>query len=399
MMCNSRGFRTHLDLLIEEYPELFPEEIKAGYHLHDRRSSRKQSGLMIRRIKLLQFGPDQKKIVLSIQPSFVTPYMTGLTADIEKALFLTQYAVPLSALTHVFGRNDQYWYRIMTQFGRYGIVQTTVQQPENMPDQLLADEKHSRFNGNKCYIATTAGEDCFLGASVSLNADETALLEAYGDFKEEASLFKPDYHPQTVNTDGWAATQNAWSILFPKIVIIECFLHAFISIRSRCSKKWKAVWPQIQQQVWDIYEAHTATLFLSQVTHMAEWAALNLEGSALKAVNKLCQKAPRFAKWYDHQEARRTSNMIDRLMIPMDRWLENRRYFHGHLISAERAIRSWALLKNFIPYCPRAKVSKNWTSPAHKLNGKVYHENWLHNLLISTSNSPVLTLSHIKQQN
>ena len=399
MMCNSRGFRTHLDLLIEEYPELFPEEIKAGYHLHDRRSSRKQSGLMIRRIKLLQFGPDQKKIVLSIQPSFVMPYMTGLTADIEKALFLTQYAVPLSALTHVFGRNDQYWYRIMTQFGRYGIVQTTVQQPENMPDQLLADEKHSRFNGNKCYIATTAGEDCFLGASVSLNADETALLEAYGDFKEEANLFKPDYHPQTVNTDGWAATQNAWSILFPKIVIIECFLHAFISIRSRCSKKWKAVWPQIQQQVWDIYEAHTATLFLSQVTHMAEWAALNLEGSALKAVNKLCQKAPRFAKWYDHQEARRTSNMIDRLMIPMDRWLENRRYFHGHLISAERAIRSWALLKNFIPYCPRAKVSKNWTSPAHKLNGKVYHENWLHNLLISTSNSPVLTLSHIKQQN
>ena len=399
MMCNSRGFRTHLDLLIEEYPELFPEEIKAGYHLHDRRSSRKQSGLMIRRIKLLQFGPDQKKIVLSIQPSFVMPYMTGLTADIEKALFLTQYAVPLSALTHVFGRNDQYWYRIMTQFGRYGIVQTTVQQPENMPDQLLADEKHSRFNGNKCYIATTAGEDCFLGASVSLNADETALLEAYGDFKEEANLFKPDYHPQTVNTDGWAATQNAWSILFPKIVIIECFLHAFISIRSRCSKKWKAVWPQIQQQVWDIYEAHTATLFLSQVTHMAEWAALNLEGSALKAVNKLCQKAPRFAKWYDHQEARRTSNMIDRLMIPMDRWLENRRYFHGHLISAERAIRSWALLKNFIPYCPRAKVSKDWTSPAHKLNGKVYHENWLHNLLISTSNSPVLTLSHIKQQN
>ena len=399
MMCNSRGFRTHLDLLIEEYPELFPEEIKAGYHLHDRRSSRKQSGLMIRRIKLLQFGPDQKKIVLSIQPSFVMPYMTGLTADIEKALFLTQYAVPLSALTYVFGRNDQYWYRIMTQFGRYGIVQTTVQQPENMPDQLLADEKHSRFNGNKCYIATTAGEDCFLGASVSLNADETALLEAYGDFKEEASLFKPDYHPQTVNTDGWAATQNAWSILFPKIVIIECFLHAFISIRSRCSKKWKAVWPQIQQQVWDIYEAHTATLFLSQVTHMAEWAALNLEGSALKAVNKLCQKAPRFAKWYDHQEARRTSNMIDRLMIPMDRWLENRRYFHGHLISAERAIRSWALLKNFIPYCPRAKVSKDWTSPAHKLNGKVYHENWLHNLLISTSNSPVLTLSHIKQQN
>ena len=399
MMCDSREFRSYLDLLIGEYPELFPKEIKAGYHLHDRRLSKKQSGLPIRRIKLLQLGPDQKDIVLSIQPSFVMPYMTGLTTDIEKALFLTQYAVPLSALTYVFGRNDQYWYRIMTQFGRYGMVQTTVQQPETMPEQLLADEKHSRFNGHKCYIATTAGEDCFLGASVSLKADEAALLEAYGDFKQEAGVFKPDYHPQTVNTDGWAATQKAWSILFPKIVIIECFLHAFISIRSRCSKKWKAVWPQIQQQVWDIYEAQTATIFLSQITQLAEWATPHLEGSALEAIKKLCQKAPRFAKWYDHQEARRTSNMIDRLMIPMDRWLDNRRYFHGHLISAERAIRSWALLKNFMPYCPRAKVSKQWTSPAHKLNGKVYHENWLHNLLISTSNSPVFTLSHIKQQN
>ena len=398
-MCNSREFRTHLDLLIEEYPELFPEEIRGGYHLHDRRSSKKQSGLMIRRIKLLQSGLCQTEIVLSIQPSFVMPYMTGLTANIEKALFLTQYAVPLSALTYVFGHNDQYWYRMMTQFGRYGIVQTTVQKPEAMPEQLLADEKHSRFNGDKCYIATTAGEDCFLGTSVSLKADEAALLEAYGDFKEEACLFKPDYHPQTVNTDGWSATQNAWAILFPKIVIIECFLHAFISIRSRCSKKWRAVWPQIQQQVWDIYDAHTATSFLSQVTQLAQWATLNLEGSALDAVKKLCQKAPRFAKWYDNQGGRRTSNMIDRLMIPMDRWLENRRYFHGHLISSERAICSWALLKNFMPYCPRAKVSKHWTSPAHKLNGKIYHENWLHNLLISTSNSPVLTLSHIKQQN
>ena len=91
--------------------------------------------------------------------------------------------------------------------------------------------------------------------------------------------------------------------------------------------------------------------------------------------------------------------MIDRLMIPMDRWLSGRRYFHGHLISAEKAIRSWALLKNFIPYCPRAAVGKEWASPAHKLNEKVYHENWLHNLLISTSDSPVFTFSHTKRQN
>ena len=77
--------------------------------------------------------------------------------------------------------------------------------------------------------------------------------------------------------------------------------------------------------------------------------------------------------------------MIDRHMEPMDRWLFSSRFFHGHLSSAERQVRAWALFHNFWPYSPRSKVSKNFQSPAHKLNGSVYHSNWLHNLLISTS--------------
>jgi len=36
-------------------------------------------------------------------------------------------------------------------------------------------------------------------------------------------------------------------------------------------------------------------------------------------------------------------------------------------------------------YCPRAKIRKKFKSPVHKINGFVYHDNWLHNMLISTS--------------
>ena len=287
-------------MLVQEYPELFPEEIEAGYHFHDRRFSKKMKGLQIKRIKLKQQDREQKDIVLSIQPSFVMPYMTGLTDEVEKALFLTQYAVPLSALTYLFGHNDQYWYRMMTQFGRYGLVQTTIQQPENIPRNLLADEKHSRINGQKCYIATTAGEDCLLGVSISLNADEAHLLEGYNDFKEEAVQFNPDYQPQTVNTDGWAATQKAWLRLFPAITIIECFLHAFISIRSRCKKKFKVAWPDIQDHVWNIYDATDAQSFLAQIELFKSWAKNNVDGTALIAIEKLCRKANRFVHWYDH---------------------------------------------------------------------------------------------------
>jgi len=39
--------------------------------------------------------------------------------------------------------------------------------------------------------------------------------------------------PATVNTDGWSATQRAWLNLFPMIILIECFLHAFIKIREQ----------------------------------------------------------------------------------------------------------------------------------------------------------------------
>ena len=59
--------------------------------------------------------------------------------------------------------------------------------------------------------------------------------------------------------------------------------------------------------------------------------------------------------------------------------------FHGHLASAEKAVRAWAIFHSFWEYCPRANVRKKFKSPAHKLNGFVYHDNWLHNMLISTS--------------
>jgi len=399
MMANKALYRSHLEQMIAEYPELFPAEIAGGYHFHDKRKSKKIDTVEIRRIKMKKADSSGKQAVYSIQPSFVMPYMTGLTDEVEKALFLMQYAVPFSALTYLFGHNDSYWYRMANQFGRYGLVQTTIQNPADLPEHLLADEKHSRINGEKCFATTTAGEDCILGISVTLKADEASLIEGYRSFQEEAVAFNPDYQPKTVNTDGWGATQRAWVALFPFITIIECFLHAFISIRSRCKKKQKEVWPQIQDWVWHIYEAETSLLFLADVATFQDWAKDHVTGTALKSIEKLCRKSNKFIQWYNHPDAQRTSNMIDRLMIPMDRWLANRRYFHGHLASAEKALRSWALLKNFTPYCPRAEVRKTASSPAHKLNGTVYHENWLHNLLVSTSNSPVYTFSHIKQQN
>jgi hypothetical protein len=381
-----RAYRKWVDEMIVEHPELFPEQIGIGYTLHDERTSGKLEDVRLRRICLKARDIEGKEQVFTIAPSGVMPYLVGYTDDVEKALFLRRFDVPFWALTRLFGHDDDYWYRIENYFGRYNLVQTVVKDPEKLPLHLLADEKITWLTGEEVVVATTVGDDCILGVSVALGVDTPNLTEAYQHFKDEAQALKPDYVPETVNTDGWGATQKAWLSLFPMLIIIECFLHAFIKIRER-GRHLKEVFNQLSQRVWDVYRAADAASFRLQAEELRLWAEKNTTGYVLEAVLKLCAKTERFVLAYEHPLAHRTSNMLDRHMNPMDRWLDSARFFHGHWSSAERSIRAWALLHDFGPYCPRAKISQTFSSPAHKLNGFVYHQNWLHNLLIATSMS------------
>jgi hypothetical protein len=374
--------------MIAQHPELFPQAIAGGYTLHDDRSSSKLTDIRLRRICLRECTAEGKKQVFTIAPSGVLPYQVGYTDDVEKALFLRRFGVPFWGLSYVFGRDDGYWYRLETQFGRYPLLQTTVFSSAKLPQHLLADEKVTWLNGEEVVVATTVGDDCVLGASVALQADAENLTEAYQHFQAEARQLTPDYAPQTVNTDGWAATQRAWVTLFPTIVIIECFLHAFLKIRERCRSQ-KETLKVIAKQVWDVYHAPDVSTFRAQAEALCQWAEQNTSGYIREAIGKLCAKVERFALAYAYPQAHRTSTMLDRHMDSLARCLDSARFFHGHWTSAERCVRAWALLHNFGPYCPRAKISEPYRSPAHKLNGFVYHEHWLHNLLIATSMSGV----------
>ena len=381
-----QAFRQWLDTLIAQHPELFPAVIAQGYQLHDILPvSKKLPDVRLRRITVADPQQPAGK-VFTIAPAFVLPYMVGYTDEVEKALFLRgKFGVPYWGLTYVFGHNDLYWERLELSLGRNSIVGTTVKHAEQLPQDLLADEKHTRLNGATVYVATTVADDCILGASVALHADEADLTAAYQQFKTEAQAVKADYQPTTVNTDGWQATQLAWRNLFAHVTLIVCFLHAFLKIRDRC-KHMQAHFTELCRQVWDCYRATTAPQFRQRCAALQAWAGATLPtGAGLAAVLKLCARAAQFAQAYDYPTAHRTSNMLDRRMDHMDRRFYNAHYFHGHLMTAEYAVRAEALLVNFLPYCPRAAVAAHYRSPAHKLNGFVYHDHWLHNLLISAS--------------
>ena len=83
-MLDATAFRGFLDEMHMSHPELFPQAMAKGYTLHDILPlSHKLPDIRLRRFKL-----KANQEVYTLRPSFVLPYMTGYTDDVEHGLFL-----------------------------------------------------------------------------------------------------------------------------------------------------------------------------------------------------------------------------------------------------------------------------------------------------------------------
>ena len=370
-------FRRTLDECFRQMPELFPTNFARGYQLKDDRKSAKQD-VSIRRIVL------NDGVAYSVRPSFLMPYMTARVGDIEGPLFLRKFGIPFWALARVFGGDPMSWYRLECGLGRFSVVGTTVRKVE-LPENLLADEHHQTLDGQKVYIATTVAGGCCLGAEPAEAAGTDELKPAYGVFTDEARDMTPKYTPKTVSTDGWKGTQAAWKILFPKVVILLCFLHSWLKIRDR-AKHLKDVFAEVSRRVWEAYHAPDRRCFAQRLRSLRKWATEHLTGIVLENVLDLCGKRDRWSKAYHHPGGHRTSNMLDRLMRGMNHYFDHGQHFHGSREASRLHCRAWALLSNFAPWHPAtARENQGWHCPAERLNQHRYHDCWLQNLLISAS--------------
>lgn len=77
---NPERFRDFLDRHIEAAPELFPAEIRRGDRMKDVYRSRK-TGCILRRIELRDLE------CYLVRPSFLMPYLSGSTEDVQAPLF------------------------------------------------------------------------------------------------------------------------------------------------------------------------------------------------------------------------------------------------------------------------------------------------------------------------
>jgi hypothetical protein len=378
LVADPARFRGWLDQSFRDYPELFPKAFAQGYRLKDARTSAK-TGLRLRRVRLRATGQS-----FSIRPSFVLPYMAGWTDEVQNPLFLRAFGVPFWAIGRVFGKGPTYWYRLEVSLGRNSIAGTTLRQA-GPPEHLLADEHHQTRDGAKNYIATTVAEGCCLGAALAQTANAEDLQAAYAVFKEEARNVRPDYRPRTVSVDGWAATRQAWLALFPLVVLLRCFLHGWLNIRSR--GKLSESFAELSRKVWEAFHAPNRRSFAQRLRRLWGWAqGQNLSAWLLEQVGKLCGRSKEYAEAYAHAGGHRTSNMLDRVMRSMNRYFEDCQHLHGSEAACERHCRAWALLHNFRPWNPQtARANQGWQSPAERLNRHCYHDAWLHNLLVSAS--------------
>lgn len=368
--------RRYLQPLLECSPELFPQGIENGFQLTGHLpESAKMPGIRLRQLRL------RDGRAFTLRPSFVMSYMSGAVEDVEHPLLLLSFGVPCWLVTKIFGHNDMHWQRHLERLGRNSLVGTTVRDPSRLPEHLVADEHHADWCGQKGYVPFTAGGGCILGVALTDTADEEHLTDAYGQFAREARAVRADYAPKTVNTDGWFATRNAFLALFSTIVSILCFLHGFLKIRDRCRQA-----RQLHDRVWEVYRAVTAVEFRERMAAFRAWCRQeNWPKAVLEMVAKLWNREPEYAVAYFHPGCHRTSNLVDRLMNRLTRFLYAGRGLHGNQLSSERRLRGWALLHNFRPFAPRSGQIRPYQSPAHRLSQKQYHPHWLHNLQVCAS--------------
>ena len=378
LVADPAAFRKALADFLLRMPELFPDGFDRGYLLKDRRRSRKL-GLCVRRLRLKATGR-----TFTVRPGFALPYMAGRAGDASGPLFLRAFGVPFWALARVFGRDHAYWYRLELALGRNSIVGTTLRRAE-LPEHLLADEHHQPRDGVKNDVATTVGSGCCLGAALAQTAGAEELGAAYGVFKAEADDVGPGYAPRTVSADGWAATHQAWGALFPLVVVLRCFPHGWLAIRSR--GKLADGFAALSERVWDAYRAVTRRSFAQRLRRLWAWAQATVTASwVLEQVKKLCGRAAEYGAAYAHPGGYRTSNALDRVMRAMNRYVDDGQHLHRSAAACGRHVRAWAVLFNFRPWHPAvARANGGWRCPAERVNKHRYHDDWLQNLLASAS--------------
>ena len=73
------------------------------------------------------------------------------------------------------------------------------------------------------------------------------------------------------------------------MIILQCFLHAWLKIRDR-AKHLKELFADVSRRVWEAYHAPDRRSFGQRLRWLRQWATEHLTGIVLEKVLDLCGK-------------------------------------------------------------------------------------------------------------
>ena len=378
---DTHAFRAHLLAIHRDHPELFPHDFDT-FHFHSIRH-RSRVDLSIRRVRL----PASRQ-VLAIRPSFLMPGAIGTTDEFAHPLDLKRWAVPNEALARIFGRDPKVYERAMRALGTFPILATLFSCAKLLPEDLVADEKFTRLDGERVYIATTAACGALLGAELVESLSAQDLQNAYSIVLEQAQALDPEYQPRSVCLDGFESSKKAWKAVCGSVTVVLCYLHSVLTLYKAAGRHLRE---EVCKRAWEVYAAESKASFSQRLRRFDEWARDKLgegkfEDKVRARIAKMKAKRVGFTVSYEVEGAHRTSNMVDRVMCIQARHLSAQRHMRGHLSTAQATVRAHANVWNFHEYTPRTRRkpgNKERHSPFHDINGFCYADNWLENLLIA----------------
>ncbi len=231
------------------------------------------------------------------------------TDEGEQALFLRPWGVPSRALADGFGRAALCWYRAWLSFGLPPLVGTPLKSADQMPQDVVGDEKLTWLAGAEVGVPTPVGGGGVVGLSGAEQAPSASLAETYGEFVAAATPGFAEYQVRSVCTDGVHAPRAAGRRLCPPLPWVLCYLPALRKITERCRG---ALRRYVLERAWRVYQAPPTGQFSQRLRRVAEWAGATLDGPVAELVSKAGQPRADFTPASEYPQAARTTNAVER---------------------------------------------------------------------------------------
>ena len=291
-------------------------------------------------------------------------------------------ASPPWLLTVGFGRSEMYWYRVVERLGRNSLVGTTVRDPARVARSIWRRTSITPLGRPRAYIPTTVGGGCILGVVLTAAADDVHLRRPTACSPPRRGTSTPGTPPRRSTLDGWGRRRGTRVQLAVPYRSRWCSVFCTGSSRSATAAARPA---NCTAGCGDVVPCRhrggvpTPDGRVSAVVRTQTWTASVREMLRSCGTKDGILRGGLFPSGMPSHEQR--GGPSDEPAVPAD-------VCRPGPARPSRLVRVTAAgLGVAVELPPHALGATTPThdSPAHRLNGKRYHEHWLHNLMASTS--------------